>query len=96
MTNEQEKYENLKYFIESYFNWSMDYTDLGKLIEEYEERESSLHVDGLVQEIKEISELRNWEEIKDFVYLHGRRNLSNKKIEQMIELFMVKLTDFNR
>ncbi|GGG03000.1 contact-dependent growth inhibition system immunity protein [Paenibacillus aceti] len=92
MINEQEQYKNLKYFIESYFNWSMDYADLGELIEEYKKRESSLHVEGLVQEIKEISEHRNWEEIKNFVYLHGRRNLSNKKIEQMIELFMAKLT----
>lgn len=94
MIKEQEKYGNLKYFIENYFNWSMDYTDLSKLIEEYKAREASLYVDGLVQEIKEISEHKNWEEIKDFVYLHGRRNLSNKKIEQMIELFIVKLTDF--
>ncbi|HEY4391516.1 MAG TPA: hypothetical protein VGN02_09240 [Paenibacillus sp.] len=91
MINEQEQYENLKYFIESYFNWSMDYADLGELIEEYEERESQLHVDGLVQEIKEISEHRNWEEIKNFVYLHGGRNISIKKVEQMIELFIVKL-----
>lgn len=94
MINEQEKYENFKYFIESYFNWSMDYADLGKLIEEFEMRESPLLVNGLVQEIKEISELRNWEVIQNFVYLHGRRNLTNKKTEQMIELFMLKLTDF--
>lgn len=93
MINEQEKYENLKYFIESYFNWSMDYADLGELIEEYKKRESSLDVDGLLQEIKDISEHQNWEEIKEFVYLHGRRNLSVKKIEQMINLFMMKLTD---
>ena len=93
MINEQEKYENLKYFIETYFNWSMDYADLGKLIEEFEKRELPLHVKRLVQEIQEISELRNWEEIKDFVYLHGRRNLTNKKVEQMIELFMLKLPD---
>lgn len=92
MIKEQEKYENLKYFIESYFNWSMDYADLGELIEEYEKRESSLNVDGLLQEIKEISEHQNWEEIKEFVYLHGRRNLSVKKIEQMINLIMMKLT----
>lgn len=93
MIKEQEKYENLKYFIESYFNWSMDYADLGELIEEYEKRESSLNVDGLLQEIKEISEHQNWEEIKEFVYLHGRRNLSVIKIEQMIKLFMMKITD---
>lgn len=93
MIKEQEKYANLKYFIESYFNWSMDYADLGELIEEYEKRESSLNVDGLLQEIKEISEHQNWEEIKEFVYLHGRRNLSVIKIEQMIKLFMMKLTD---
>ncbi|WP_211344421.1 hypothetical protein [Paenibacillus lentus] len=95
MTNEQEKYENLKYFIESYFNWGMDYADLGVLIEEYKTRESEVFVNGFVQEIKEISEHRNWEEIKNLVYLHGRRNLSIKRIEQMIELFMLKLTDLN-
>ncbi|ANY65699.1 hypothetical protein BBD42_03895 [Paenibacillus sp. BIHB 4019] len=93
MSIEQGKYENLKYFIESYFNWSMDYADLDKLMDEFEERELPFQVDGLCQEIKEIDELRNWEEIKKIIYLHGRRNLTIKKVEQMIELFMIKLSN---
>ncbi|BFH65138.1 hypothetical protein [Paenibacillus azoreducens] len=91
MSSERTKYENLKYFIESYFNWSMDYTDLEKLIEEFISRELPVYIRGLSQEINIISEQRNWSEIKDFVYLNGRRNLNIKKTQEMIELLQKKL-----
>ncbi|MCV9948826.1 contact-dependent growth inhibition system immunity protein [Paenibacillus sp. BT-177] len=89
---EQEvSYENLKYFIESYFNWSMDFADLENLIEEFKSRELPAYVEGLTQEIEEINELKNWDNVQEFVYLYGQRNLNIKKIECMIELLLTKL-----
>ncbi|UNL96476.1 hypothetical protein CPY53_24265 [Paenibacillus polymyxa] len=89
---EQEvSYENLKYFIESYFNWSMDFADLESLIEEFKSRELPVYVEGLTQEIEEINELKTWDSVQEFVYLYGQRNLNIKKIERMIELLLTKL-----
>ncbi|APB71816.1 tRNA pseudouridine(38-40) synthase TruA [Paenibacillus polymyxa] len=84
-------YENLKYFIESYFNWSMDFADLENLIEEFKSRELPAYVEGLTQEIEEINELKTWDSVQEFVYLYGQRNLNIKKIERMIELLLTKL-----
>ncbi|MDP9676959.1 hypothetical protein J2W97_002954 [Paenibacillus jamilae] len=84
-------YENLKYFIESYFNWSMDFADLESLIEEFKSRELPVYVEGLTQEIEEINELKTWDSVQEFVYLYGQRNLNIKKIERMIELLLTKL-----
>ncbi|MDP1508790.1 contact-dependent growth inhibition system immunity protein [Paenibacillus sp. CMAA1739] len=89
---EQEvSYENLKYFIESYFNWSMDFADLESLMEEFKSRELPAYVEGLTQEIEEINELKNWDSVQKFVYIYGQRNLNIKKIERMIELLLTKL-----
>ncbi|WDM23822.1 contact-dependent growth inhibition system immunity protein [Paenibacillus polymyxa] len=84
-------YENLKYFIESYINWSMDFADLENLIEEFKSRELPTYVEGLTQEIEEINELKTWDSVQEFVYLYGQRNLNIKKIERMIELLLTKL-----
>ncbi|WP_068501634.1 contact-dependent growth inhibition system immunity protein [Paenibacillus kribbensis] len=89
--NQEVNYENLKYFIESYFNWSMDYADLENLIEEFKSRELPAYVEGLTQEIEEINELKTWDSVREFVYLYGQRNLNIKKIERMIELLLTKL-----
>lgn len=93
MSNGITKYEHLKYFIESYFNWSMDYSDLEKLIEDYKNRELSVYIIGLTKEINAISEQGNWSEITDFVFLIGRRNLNSKKTQEMIELLQKKLLE---
>ena len=89
--NQEVNYENLKYFIESYFNWSMDFADLENLIEEFKSRELPAYVEGLTQEIEEINELKAWDSVQEFVYLYGQRNLNIKKIERMIELLLTKL-----
>ncbi|OBA05663.1 hypothetical protein A9P44_13225 [Paenibacillus polymyxa] len=84
-------YENLKYFIESYFNWSMGFAELESLIEEFKSRELPAYVEGLTQEIEEINELKNWYSVQEFVYIYGQRNLNIKKIERIIELLLTKL-----
>lgn len=91
MSKKEQTYVNLKYFLESYFNWSTDYADLEKLITEYQARELPVYIRGLTHEIREINEHRNISEIREFVYQIGGRNLSDKKIEQMIDLFVAKL-----
>lgn len=93
MSNESTKYENLKYFFECYFNWSMDYTDLENLIEEFKVRELPVYVNGLTQEVNLINEQGNWSEVKEFVYLNGRRNLNLKRTQEMIELLQRRLLE---
>lgn len=69
----------------------MDYADLDKLIEEFKSRELPIYIRGLSQEINVISEQCNWSEIKEFIYLNGRRDLSIKRTQDMIELLQKKI-----
>lgn len=69
----------------------MDYADLEKLIEEFKDRELPLYIKGLSHEIKIISEQCNWSELRDFIYLNGKRNLSVMKTKEMIYLLQEKL-----
>ncbi|MCC9022711.1 contact-dependent growth inhibition system immunity protein [Bacillus nakamurai] len=91
MTEKKVECENFKYFIECYFNWSMDFSDLDQLIDDYKKRENSTYIEGLTKELKEINEKRNWNEIRDFIYLHGNRVLNNDKTESMVTLLLTKL-----
>lgn len=80
------KYENFKYFIECYFNWSMDYADLDKLVLDYLDREIEDYVKGLRKEVNDLYNLNNPFLVKELVFMYGRRNLSVKKANDMIKL----------
>lgn len=60
----QNKYEYFNYFIECYFNWSMNYTDLKDLILSYIKIESYKAIQGLQKEINELYNLNEPKIIK--------------------------------
>jgi len=80
------KYEDIfEYFVDSYFNWSMNYTDLNDLADQYLNNEIELWIIPMRERVKELYELNNPQHIKDLVYRYGRRALNLEEAQNMIE-----------
>ena len=84
-----ENYPCLIYFIEYYFNWSMNYDDLEKLAGEYLEIENDKYISLLKEEIKKLKNLPNSSEIlKQMIYDYGSRKLNSEKSMKMLNLLV--------
>ena len=84
-------YPCLKYFIECYFNWSMDYTDLEQLVSDYLEIENDNYISLLKEEIQKLQTLSNSSEIvKEMTYDYGSRVLSLEKSIEMLNILIKK------
>ena len=85
------KYNDVfEYFIDCYFNWSMDYADLSNLADQYLSREKELWLNNMRKRVKELYELKDPQNIKDLVWQYGQRNLTIEKAQNMIELLYSK------
>lgn len=84
-------YSHFIYFIECYFNWSMDYADLESLIEDYISRENPIYIIGLRAEVNVLYALDNPRKIKELVYTYGTRTLKLEQAGNMIGLLHKKL-----
>jgi hypothetical protein len=79
----------LKYFIECYFNWSMDYVDLNQLAAEYLKIENEKHILTFKKEIEKLQTLSNSSEMmKEMVYNYGNRVLSLEKSKEMLNILI--------
>ena len=84
-------YPYLKYFIECYFNWSMDYIDLDQLAMDYLKIENDKHILFFKKEIEKLQTLSNSSEmVKDMIYNYGNRVLSLEKSKGMLDVLIRK------
>ena len=84
-------YPYLKYFIECYFNWSMDYIDLDQLAMDYLKIENDKHILFFKKEIEKLQALSNSSEmVKDMIYNYGNRVLSLEKSKGMLDILIRK------
>ncbi len=82
-------YPYLKYFIECYFNWSMDYVDLNQLAAECLKIENEKHILPFKKEIEKLQTLSNSSEmVKEMVYNYGNRILSLEKSKEMLNILI--------
>ena len=82
-------YPYLKYFIECYFNWSMDYVDLNQMAAEYLKIENEKHILPFKKEIEKLQTLSNSSEmVKEMVYKYGNRVLSLEKSKEMLNILI--------
>ncbi len=82
-------YPYLKYFIERYFNWSMDYVDLNQLAAECLKIENEKHILPFKKEIEKLQTLSNSSEmVKEMVYNYGNRILSLEKSKEMLNILI--------
>lgn len=84
MLNEKE-YPKFKYFLESYFNISADYDELGKLINTYKEVEPKGYIEEFRYEISKLLKLDDRLIIWLFIKKHGRRTMANGKFKWFLE-----------
>ena len=78
-------YPYLKYFIECYFNWSMDYVDLNQIAAEYLKIENEKHI---LPFKKEIEKLQTLSDSSEMVYNYGNRILSLEKSKEMLNILI--------
>jgi len=76
MDNKLYIFERFKYFVECYFNIDANYVDIEKLAVEYKMLETQESTERLIDELKKIIILDNWQYVSDFVYEHGFRRSS--------------------
>ena len=82
-------YPYLKYFIECYFNWSMDYVDLDQLAKDYLKIENDNHILPFKKEIEKLQTLSNSSEmVKEMVYNYGNRVLNLEKSKEMLNILI--------
>ncbi|MFN2747257.1 hypothetical protein ACINLE_18920 [Bacillus sp. z60-18] len=77
--------EKFKYFLECYFNPSMDFSDIRDLAEDYRKDESDNNIKMFLYELHEIKNNEQWNAANNFIREHGMRNLNQKQIKQMVD-----------
>ncbi|MFJ5965269.1 hypothetical protein [Bacillus sp. NPDC093026] len=83
--NEEFTLDKFKYFLECYFNLSMDYSDITTLAEEYRKDESDLNIKKFLYELHEIKNKDQWNAANIVIREHGMRNLNQEQIKQMVD-----------
>lgn len=90
MTNEKEL-EIFKYFVESYFNLSIDYEGLESVIKEFLQAESTNRILELKREVKVLSDMNSIDFVRNFVLKYGKRRLNDERATGMIILLNNKI-----
>lgn len=85
------KYSTFQYFLECYFNVSANYNELEKLITEFKESELKKYHILLINELEEMQRMENIDNIKEFVRIHGMRNMKYDKLEWLIQTILCGL-----
>ena len=75
-----ERFETIGYFIKCYFNWSMDYSDLENLIDDFLTRENEKYVEAFRKEVEIMYILNDPELFKQVAYRLGDRGMPTKKL----------------
>jgi hypothetical protein len=95
----------LKKFLEYYFNESMNYSELDKIIEDFKSVKRYVEQLELVNELSKIIETKNYISASKFIKKYGNRVLSEEKTEKLISYLYdkflnnptkIKATDFEK
>ena len=77
--------ETFKYFLMCYFNSSTYYSELHQVIDKFNNAEPEINRLKLLNELKLVQVEVNIQNLKDFVRIHGMRNMSDVKIKWFID-----------
>lgn len=83
-------FETIGYFVKHYFNWSMGYSDLENLIDNFLTRENEKYIEAFRKEIETMYILNDPELYRQVTYRLGDRGVPTKKALSMIELLYRK------
>ena len=90
MTDEKQL-DMFKYFVESYFNLSMDYEELESVIKEFLQAESTGRILELKREVKILYDMDSTDFVRNFVLKYGKRRLNDERVIGMLILLNTKL-----
>ena len=84
------RFETIGYFIKNYFNWSMDYSELEGLIDDFMVRENDIYIEAFRREIEEMYTLNDPELFKQVAYRLGDRGMPTNKAKNTMTLLYEK------
>lgn len=84
------QFSTIGYFIQCYFNWSVDYLELEDVIEEFLMKENSETIRAFRKEIVIMYELKNPDLFRVVSYRLGDRGISTKKALYVMEMLYTK------
>jgi len=88
MLNKELTFETFKYFLECYFNMSADYSELEKVITEFNSDESIENRKKLRVELESITKLAEWEAVQKFILKNGMRNMDEDRTKWFIRVMI--------
>ena len=89
------EFNELKNFLEVYYNQSIDWNELKNVSYEYLYRNNTNYVNKFVQELRAIKNINDWDFAKEFVHKHAGRKYDKEKVKLMIDIILECLTDPN-
>ena len=89
------EFENYWYFLEGYFNQSINWDELKNVSYEFRFREYENYTNMLVSELEKIKDKNDWDFAKEFVRKHAGRKYDKEKVKLMIDIMLECLTDPN-
>ncbi|MGE7217510.1 contact-dependent growth inhibition system immunity protein [Priestia koreensis] len=88
MLNKELTFETFKYFLECYFNMSADYSELEKVIAEFNSFEDIKNRKKLRAELEEILKLAEWKAIQKNFFENGMRRMDEERTKWFIEVII--------
>ena len=82
--NDELKLETFKYFLECYFNASVNYDELTDQIKHFNSFENTKYHQKLRDELNLIEQLNNWEHVQEFVKRYGMRKMNEERLKWLI------------
>jgi hypothetical protein len=80
-----------KYFMECYFNQSVDYQDLYELVKEFKKSEISVRTGEFISELKKVMERGDYDSPMKVIDDHGERVMSKRRLEEFIRYIHARL-----
>lgn len=87
------EFSTIGYFIEHYFNCSMDYSDLENCIVDFLLNENVINIKAFKKEIETLYMLNCPEIIREVSYKLGNRGMPTDKALDMIKLLYTKIQE---
>jgi hypothetical protein len=89
--NQVEKLETIKYFLECYFNMSVDYKDLESLIDKFVSQENIKYSNQLLQELEWVIDRKKWDKLHEIVMEYGMRDLPNDVLHSFVNVLLKRI-----
>ncbi|MGF7048370.1 hypothetical protein J2T13_002878 [Paenibacillus sp. DS2015] len=89
--NDELNLETFEYFLECYFNVSANYDELDKITSDFNSFENLKYRQKLKVELELILQLKNLDNVQEFVKKYGMRKMNEEKLKWLIQCILDNL-----